>query len=100
MQQQQTFQTYLQAIEIYNSALRFVPHDLATLNRKGRTCEQLSQIYSQQQQYEYAINTLKQAIAVYEMAFSQTPNDCLNLSYLGMLIERLAELQASQRQYT
>ncbi|WP_414574161.1 tetratricopeptide repeat protein [Nostoc sp. CCY 9925] len=99
MQQQQTIQTYLQAIEIYNAALRFAPQNWKILKRKARACDQLSQLYSQQQQYQHAIDTLKQAVAGYEMEFSQTLNDALNISYLGMLIERLAELQVSQKQY-
>ncbi|MBD2739873.1 MULTISPECIES: hypothetical protein [Nostoc] len=71
MQQQQTIPTYLQAIEIYNAALMFAPHDWKILKRKARACEQLSQLYSQQQQYEHAIDTLKQAVAGYEMEFSR-----------------------------
>ncbi|MBN3957809.1 MULTISPECIES: hypothetical protein [unclassified Nostoc] len=100
MQEQETLETYQQAIAIYETALKFTPNDFKTLRHLGMALEKLSQLHWCLDHHKYAIDTLKQAIATYKTAFEQTPNDDLNISYLGMLVERLAQQQFSQKQYT
>jgi len=64
MQQSESIETYIQAIELCDAALRFAANDLETLKRKGRASEKLYEIQLKEQQYSDAIETLKQAIAV------------------------------------
>lgn len=99
MEQRESIQTYLQAIELCDAALSFAVHDFKILKRKAMAYEKLSEMYLEQQQHEDAIENLKQALAAYKSAFSQTLNDADAISYVGMLTERLGELQSVQKQY-
>lgn len=98
-QQQESIDTYIQALEMYNTALRFAPNDFKTNKRKAMALEKLCELQLEQQHYIQASDSLSCAIAAFEIAFSQTPNDVVNISYLGMVVERLAELQSSNKQY-
>jgi tetratricopeptide (TPR) repeat protein len=73
--EQETLETYQQAVAIYETALKFTPNDFKTLRRLGMALEKLSQLHDCIDQNQDAIDTLKQAIAAFETAFAQTPDE-------------------------
>ncbi len=99
MEQQETIETYLQAIAIYDARLKFTHNDQKTLYRKARALERLSEIFLKQQSLQQALKYLLQALTAYDAVVDVTPNHADTLSHVGILLEQQAEMELSLGQF-